>query len=265
MFKINQEPNTTTTPSQVGLPSVVISSSENNTISDPSLGVQYHQEKHQELLHSTAFNSVKNYSIYSESDGEYIVPKNIKTVYLSLCSGGGRGGKGEVINKIYFSGGGGGAGEGYIRIPIKIESDEYEIKIKYQVGKGGRSKNEDGEDTIFTIFLNGTYHSSITAHGGKHGTSECGGQGCSRYTPKDGWGRPGKFFSAANTISNIVHNGGQGGFSPFYRGGKGFTRSMQDRTECNGKWGSGGGGGVDDLYFEKYGFGGDGFILIEIE
>lgn len=220
--------------------------------------------KQQQLLHDSMIDlTTKNQLIFSDVDGELIVPHGVKKVFLTLCAGGGRGSKCDVKDKLYCSGSGGGGGEGFSKIPLNIESQDMEIKIKYRVGTGGITG--DGGDTVFSIFVNGSYHSSITAHGGKMGTPEDGGQGCSKYVLKDGWGKKGKIFSAANNLPNVVHHGGNGGCSPFYHGGKGFSHSMQDRSECNGKWGGGGGGGVDEHFYEGYGLGGDGFVLIELE
>lgn len=223
-------------------------------------------EKHAMLLFDSRINlKSDNLALFSDVDGEFTLPPNVKKAYLTLCAGGGKGGKPIIKGKLYYSGAGGGGGEGYAKIPLNIENDDFEIKIAYKVGKGGKTLQEpDGGNTVFTIYVNGKYHSSITAKGGKGGKSDIGGEGCSKYLIKDGYGKSGKTIATTSHIPT-AHKGGLGGPSPYYHGGKGYDYTMQDRNECNGKWGSGGGGGIDTSFITEYGHGGDGFVLIELE
>lgn len=203
--------------------------------------------------------SKTNKTIFATETNDYHVPLGTKQFYISMVAGGGAGGLGDIKGDLFHSGGGGGAGGCYSRIPVKIENKS-PIKLHCTIGKGGTRDHHDGTDTVVQIYVNNILYTTLNVIGGKGGgggTSNDGGEGGPGLNIFNGNGEKGTV-----NLSRHVPKGGKGGSSIFYNGGKGMTYNIQNKEECNGKWGSGGGGSIP-LIENQTNNGGDGIVTIE--
>jgi len=206
----------------------------------------------------------KKHSLLIDNDVVTEIPHGIKEIFLSLVGGGGAGGLGIIKDGISFSGGGGGAGHGLRGISVQI-ADNPHIKVDCHIGKGGDGVSPVGGDTIVKIIVNGSVYLTLTGGGGSPGGSGISNNG----------GLGGKLNGENIRASNSNGNkgsacipshpptGGSGGTSLFAAGGKGTSYHLQDLSEGNGKWGSGGGGKIPTSPYEVPTKGGDGFVIIE--
>ena len=210
---------------------------------------------------------------YFYTNGTYIVPKNVETIYVSGCAGGGGGS---------FCGGGGG-GESIYRKKIAVTPGE---TINVTIGTGGASaysavtstgttlKNAgDGGNTIF-----GNYFTLAGGKGIKYNSSAketqmplAGGNGATN----------GGYCAVMryNSTTSVYWVGGKGGDSLFGKGGSGGTWSVGcalnnlSSTYMHGTdgigYGSGGGGcGLrwvgSNSYVTGSGAGANGILIIEV-
>lgn len=219
------------------------------------------QENHVSSVEDLMTKSIVNLKttnkvIFTEDDGEFVIPTGTKQLYISMCAGGGSGGAGETKRSLYFSGGGGGAGGGLLKVPVKIENDS-EVKLVCRVGKGGNFRIRDGGDTNVDIVVNGNLHHTLRVTGGKGAVDNKGGAGGQGYTIYSG----GNGRNGTITTLGQQAKGGDGGASLFSISGIGSSPTIQDKKRSYGKYGSGGAGGIPG---ELQTFqGGNGFVLIE--
>lgn len=204
----------------------------------------------------------ENKTVYIDTDTEYEIPQTTKEIFLSMVAGGGSGGSSEIKDGLCYSGGGGGGGGSYVKLPIKIENNS-NIKLNCKIGKGGNYFSPNGTDTIVELFVNNKIFTSFCVRGGMRGGSgfkNNGGNGGEGYLNTTG----SKGSKGTISLMSHNHNGGCGGSSSFYKGGHGFSYLIQDKNDCNGRWGSGGGGLIPGIDKDNMSNGGNGFVLIEL-
>jgi len=275
-----------------------------------------HEEKIKELLHR--INNEHNHEIIHEKIYEvplknnhdnvyfidagkiiqYIVPIDIKIIFLSIVGGGGAGGIGYCANQYFYSGSGGGAGACILKKPILLGHCRI---INIYVGCGGNSvKGYDGEKSWIEYMNDQGCLEKIIVDGGENGNPKWnnfdgtvsggrGGQNCYPYL-SGGCGDDGKLIlpnhhgfkgiegqcGEISFPSGPTTNTGCGGNSILSNGGHGGTNYFSNGGHCgnninpigeNGSWGSGGGGSCPTYKHKQEcqlsGNGGHGFIMIE--
>ncbi|CAH6421090.1 Hypothetical protein KVN_LOCUS130 [uncultured virus] len=214
------------------------------------------------------------YFINTDTIYKFLIPVNVKNIFLTMIGGGGAGGIGYVQNYYYYSGGGGGAGAYLIKKPIAVNGGEI---VSLKVGKGGIATQNEGEESYIIIIL-GNIQNKYSIEGGKNGNPSTifrdnflngGSGGISGYSSiQDG---ESGYDGEVNLPSQPNANGGNGANSYFGKGGTGGYFNEENIISLIGKdgsYGSGGGGSSPrtnfDLNSKLSGNGGDGFILIEM-
>lgn len=234
----------------------------------------------------------------------YIIPENIKVIFVTIVAGGGAGGIGHCANQYFYSGGGGGAGACIIKKPLYIEPG---TTLSIKIGGGGESNtNKTGEDSYIEYIDKCHDPVKITVKGGNNGypliiDKDCkklsgevqggeGGKTCYPYL--SGYdGCDGKLIMANSYNFNGVTGcsgeisypsgpttiPGDGGCSLYEDGGNGGTNYFASGGICgsqynsigeNGSFGSGGGGSCPkyklDFCSQLSGNGGNGIVIIEL-
>ena len=234
-----------------------------NNNSDYINGIKDEIKNYVELFTQSIVSiQTNNKTVFIDEDKEEVVPSGVKQLFISMVAGGGAGGVGDSIDGLYYSGGGGGAGGGHLKVPVKIDGDNV-VKLVCKIGKGGSYNSVNGTDTVVDIYVNDSLFTTLSTTGGKgggNGTSNSGGKGGDGYNNTYNGGVGGK---GTVNLSSHVPCGGEGGSSLFYTGGRGWTYLIQDKTRCNGKWGSGGGGLIPGVSSDQVPVGGEGFVLVE--
>jgi hypothetical protein len=193
------------------------------------------------------------------SNGTYIVPSFVTTIWVSGTGGGGGGGGGNSLSSsVQGAGGGGGfAGQTVIKTPISVTpGDSLTITIGAGgAGGAGTSSLADagsGSAGGTTSIVSGST-TLLSLVGG------AGGNGATVYNTNYALGGSGfssgmcmVAASASSTVAGTVAVGGNGARTPFSLGG-----GSEGANGTNGSGGGGGGNGGDG------GAGGNGIIIIE--
>lgn len=209
-----------------------------------------HAETHRSAADSDEVLIPYNNIQYMSSSGNFTVPNNVKTLYVTISGGGGGGAR---------AGGGGGSGQWVMRARVNVNPGDV---ISYTQGTGG------------------TGGTSATPAGGAGGSSTFGGTitvaggfGGTNATPWAGRGSANGGVRAANGEGNMRYKGGAAGNSAncgggggagfFGDGGNGGNVSGAAGSAAAANSGAGGGGGYAASANGNGGAGGSGQCAIE--
>lgn len=189
------------------------------------------------------------------SNGTFIVPANVTSIYVTACGAGG-GGSGASGSGAY-SGAGGGSGESIIEHKFTVTPGS-SISITTGIHGNGGAVNNSGTDGTATII-----GSLATLNGGKGASTNNGGAAVTGAWGGSSAGQGGCVPAA--TTTNWVIPGGNGASSIFGLYGSGGINNSSVNG-ADGQKGSGGGGGAESQAGAHGigGDGGDGFVIIKV-
>lgn len=178
------------------------------------------------------------------SNGTFVVPPGVTTIYVSGCAGGGGGGSSLASDaSSYLTGGsGGGAGQSIIDVPFTVTPGQ---TLAITVGAGGSGGTATQNNA--TAGTASQVGSLVTLAGGLPGARGGGGTAISDYGgPGGGAGYPnGDPASDTNVFSSSFAtggNGGKGGGSPFGNPGPPGRGSVSSNNAGAPGYGFGAGG-----------------------
>ena len=190
---------------------------------------------------------------------QFTVPKNVRSIKVTACGGGGAGGT-TTYNGCTNGAGGGSGGTAICRIFTVVPLSVIDIKV----GAGGKTPSSGGGSTVIgsLIVLPGGY-GGLSAPGGAGGPSSglgsgAGGEGGYSSDRKKATAGLNGLYGAGGTCERESYIGGGGGGSI---GAGGKSKYNATKTERNGEKGGGGAGAY--LGMDEFGCGGDGYVKIE--
>lgn len=238
-------------------------------------------------------NLIKTNAQIFTSNGTFIVPNNVKTIYITACAGGGGGGgySTDLGSRADYYGGEGGYGGDYvIRKPYNVTPKQ---SISITIGKGGNggslgNAGSNGRSTIISDLItlvggNGgisgsnSYKPLSKTNGGAGGEGgachEVSSSNYNTYPPTNG---ESLFASGAFTIQGHIVPGyggkaipvsvkkgsfGGGGGASLGNGGSEYREEVSSFVRISPGYGGGGLGGSDEITSGQAG--GDGICIIE--
>ncbi len=187
---------------------------------------------------------------YMTSSGNFTVPDNVKTIYVTMSAGGGGGAR---------AGGGGGSGQWVMRARLNVTPGDVIAYIQGSGGTGGTPPTPTGGNGGSSSF--GSYITLLGGDGGRNSqpyAGRGGANGGARGIHGDGLMR--YKGGAAGTSTNC---GGGGGAGFFGDGGNGGNTSGSAGSAAAANTGAGGGGGYAASANGNGGTGGSGQCVVE--